>query len=268
MKTNFENEKNAQRFTGFADTYDKARPRVPYYPVKVIAEYLGKNAQTVVDLGSGTGLSTLVWQGNCDRVIGIEPSADMLKIAKEKENEFVSFKQGLGSSTGLESSIADVVICSQSFHWMNPNETLEEVNRILKHGGVFATVDCDWPPVMQWRVEREYMRLYKKVKKLELELDDVKNSFSRYSKDKHLENIKNSGYFRYCREIVFSNTEKCNASRLLNLVLSQGSLQTVYKLHNALIKEDIERFDQFLKDTLAENEFEIDFSYRMRIAVK
>lgn len=35
-------EKNTDRFTGFADLYENARPSVPEYPVKVICAYLGK----------------------------------------------------------------------------------------------------------------------------------------------------------------------------------------------------------------------------------
>ena len=57
-------KKNADRFTGFADTYDRARPAMPYYPVERITAYLGCRPDTVVDLGCGTGLSTLIWQGN------------------------------------------------------------------------------------------------------------------------------------------------------------------------------------------------------------
>lgn len=54
-------QKNADRFKGFADIYDSARPKMPTYPVKIIKRYLGRTPETVVDLGCGTGLSTLVF---------------------------------------------------------------------------------------------------------------------------------------------------------------------------------------------------------------
>lgn len=34
---------------------------MPTYPVKIIKRYLGRTPETVVDLGCGTGLSTLVF---------------------------------------------------------------------------------------------------------------------------------------------------------------------------------------------------------------
>ena len=72
------NQKNADRFKGFADVYDDARPTMPIHPINVIKRYLQKTPDTVIDLGCGTGLSTLSWKGHCKHVIGIEPSEEHL----------------------------------------------------------------------------------------------------------------------------------------------------------------------------------------------
>lgn len=261
-------QKNAERFKGFADIYDRARPSVPLYPVRVILRYLGNMPETVVDLGSGTGLSTVIWRDYASQIIGIEPSGDMRAAAQTKADDKVSFREGYGNATGLPDGCADAVVCSQSFHWMEPVSTLKEVDRILKNGGVFATIDCEWPPVASWEAEKAYMDLYGKVKKLEKELPDVADTFTRYDKDKHLENIKKSGYFRYTRELLFANTEKCDARRLIDLVLSQGSTQTVLRLHPDKIVEDIRKFEEKVTDLLGDTEFTVDFSYKMRIGVK
>ena len=45
-------EKNADRFTGFAEIYDEARPVMPTHTVSVITRYLGRRPINVVDLGS------------------------------------------------------------------------------------------------------------------------------------------------------------------------------------------------------------------------
>lgn len=263
-------KKNADRFTGFADTYDRARPAMPYYPVERITAYLGRRPDTVVDLGCGTGLSTLIWQGNCRLAIGIEPSEDMLRLAKERETADRRFQQGFGSDTGLPDACCDAVVCSRSFHWMEPVSTLREVNRILKPGGVFATVDCDWPPVIRWEAEQAYMTLYEKVRVLEKALPDVQDTFVRYEKEQRLANIRSSGYFRYCRELLFSNPERCTAERLMDLLFSQGSLHTLQKLHPEKLEAEIAAFRSAIAEIFPDPaaEFPIAFCYRMRIAVK
>jgi len=261
-------EKNAERFTGFADIYEKARPIVPEYPVRIICKYLGKKPNTVVDLGCGTGLSTVVWRSAADNVIGIEPSEDMISVARKKSSDNIKFVQAFGDNTMLADNSADVVVCSQSFHWMEPIATLKEVNRILRTNGVFATIDCDWPPVTLWQAEKAYMTLYNKISEIEKNTPEINNTFVRYSKDCHLKNIQNSGYFRYARELLFSNTEDCTAERFINIILSQGSLQTILKRSPELIEDDVEKFSSTIKSLFDKQTFDIDFCYRMRIGIK
>lgn len=143
----FNAKRNTDHFKGFANIYDDARPTMPEYVPQIITQYLGHQPDTIVDLGCGTGLSTLIWEGRCSRVIGIEPSEDMLNKALEKATDHMIFIKAFANETALDNEMADVIVCSQSFHWMEPTETLREINRILKPGGIFATVDCDWPPV-------------------------------------------------------------------------------------------------------------------------
>lgn len=185
-----------------------------------------------------------------------------------KETEGISFKKGFSGATGLENASVDAVVCSQSFHWMEPESTLAEVNRILKPGGVFATVDCDWPPVCHWQAEKAYTELFRKVLEIEETNPDVKNSFVRWNKEGHLANIRRSGVFTYAREIVFSNTEKCTSERLAELAKSQGGLQTILKKAPEMIEKDLVAFEKAVSATFGQDEFDIDFGYRMRIGVK
>lgn len=177
---------NAERFTGFADIYDQARPHLPAFPREVIRRYLGHAPDTVVDLGCGTGLSTAAWIGECRQVIGIEPSADMLGIAQKKAGEGIRFRQAFAHDTGLADGIADAIICSQSFHWMEPVSTLREVHRLLAPGGVFTTVDCDWPPMCGYEAEKAYQALFAQVRDIETGHPDIRSTFTRWEKEKHL----------------------------------------------------------------------------------
>ena len=110
----------------------------------------------------------------------------MLNEAKKKERDNLKFKQGFGEKTGLSESIADIVICVQAFHWMNPEITLKEVNRILKPNGIFAVINADYPPIINKKLEKIYLNIINKAKKKEHEFKEI----YLFKKDIKLEDIK------------------------------------------------------------------------------
>uniref|UniRef100_UPI001C2FFD80 class I SAM-dependent methyltransferase n=1 Tax=Lysinibacillus sp. GbtcB16 TaxID=2824761 RepID=UPI001C2FFD80 len=71
----------------------------------------------------------------------------------------LSFVKGYSHELDLAGDFADVITCSQSFHWMEPQSTLREFARVLRPGGVFAAYDCDWPPAFNWQVEEAFRKL-------------------------------------------------------------------------------------------------------------
>lgn len=268
-EVDFMNDKiNANRFSGFAGLYENVRPSVPDIACNILIDYLGKKPDTIVDLGCGTGLSTVIWEDKSEQVIGIDPSEDMLAEAKSKRNEHISFIKAFSDNTTLPDLIADIIVCSQSFHWMEPNATLTEVNRILKPGGIFAAIDCDWPPVCDWRAEKAYQAFMAKAHQIQRTNIEMRNSFRRWDKNEHLSNIKNSGYFRYSREVIFLGQERCSAERFSNIAFSQSAIQTILKTQPSLIEEEMNTFSKEIKAIFNESDFNIGFCYRMRIGVK
>lgn len=140
---------NIDRFTGFADGYDRNRPQAPQFVTRILRDYLGHRPARVADVGCGTGLSTFIWKDAADQIIGVEPSPDMLTLAKHKlalytDAPHISFEQGYSNTLPLPSSSVDIITCSQSFHWMEPTSTLKEAGRVLREGGIFAAYDCEW----------------------------------------------------------------------------------------------------------------------------
>lgn len=268
MKENL--QLNADRFLGFADVYDDARPKSPEKVPEIIIRYLEKTPELVVDLGCGTGLSTRVWSKVGKRVIGVEPSTDMIKTAKEKSSGLgnVEYINAFADNTGLEDNCADVITCSQAFHWMDPETTLNEVSRVLKEGGVFAVYDYDWPPICSLEAEMEYQKLFKKKKEIESTHPNVKDKFIRWGKDGHLSNIKKYGKFRYVREICFSVQESCNAKRFIASAFSHGGLQAIINANIAGIDPYLEDYKKRILEIFGDKEFKIEISYRMRIGVK
>lgn len=263
-------EHNAERFTGFAEEYDASRPHCPPYALKAIQNYLGRRPETVVDLGCGTGLSTIPWADYASRVIGVEPSGDMIAIARKKAEKIsgVEFRRAYASKTGLPDGCADAVTCSQSFHWMEPWSTLREVDRILKPGGVFAAYDCDWPPVCDRRAEEAWCSLEKTVREIGERFPSWQESDKRWIKDRHLESVRKSGYFSYVREIVFQNAEECTALRLISLAESRGGVQGLLKISPKLLEKPLAEFRKTILSLYCGTVFSVDFCYRMRVGVK
>ena len=68
---------------GFAAFYDRFRPQAPGALLQLLPTLLETDRlRLVVDLGSGTGLSTRIWADFADEVIGIEPQDAMRDFAE------------------------------------------------------------------------------------------------------------------------------------------------------------------------------------------
>ena len=81
---------NADRFTGeeYVNLYDKYRPNPPIEIIHQTLNYLNKpKANLVLDLGCGTGISTEVWSNFSEKIIGLDPSQEMVTVAKNKLSE-------------------------------------------------------------------------------------------------------------------------------------------------------------------------------------
>ncbi len=129
---------NKTRFSNRVADYIASRPG---YPSEVVA-YLESHAgfsptHTLIDLGSGTGLSSIPFLQAGYRVIGVEPNADMRHAADELLAEFDQFSS-VGTSaeaTGLAEASADIAIAGQAFHWFNRTAVSAEMQRVLKPNG-------------------------------------------------------------------------------------------------------------------------------------
>jgi ubiquinone/menaquinone biosynthesis C-methylase UbiE len=237
---------NVERFSGFASLYDQYRPEPPAILSGVLTQWAKlARLQLVVDLGSGTGLSTRYWQNKAEQVIGIEPSADMRRQAEtQAAAQNISYREGFSHQTGLPDHCAQIVTCSQSLHWMEPQATFLEAARILCAGGVFAAYDYDWPPTTgNWEADAAYEACIKQVRECEKDYRSP-TPVRQWDKPHHLSRMQASGCFRYTKEIVLHHIDRGNAERFVGLLLSQGNVMTLLK---AGFREDQLRIDEFRK---------------------
>jgi SAM-dependent methyltransferase len=258
---------NAERFSGFADLYDRVRPTPPPLLADIVCGYAGVDRPAVVDLGSGTGLSTRWIAGWASAVVGVEPSEDMRQTAIAQNDVLsVSYVDGWAHDTGLPDECADVAIASQALHWMEPESTFAEVARLLRPGGVFAAIDCDWPPsVGSSRAEAAWEACRARVR---AHGDGLTESVvSRWSKDGHLARMVESARFTWCREVVVSHTDQGDAARFVALLESQGDYQTLRKHGVDERSVGVDEFAREVAVAFGDRPRPFWWSYRMQLGV-
>jgi ubiquinone/menaquinone biosynthesis C-methylase UbiE len=260
-------------WTGKASSYDRARPTPPPALLDLLTQVIGMpHPALVVDLGSGTGLSTTIWGERAERVIGIEPNVDMRNRAihnleSSPSAAQIEYREGVAHQTGLPDGCADIVTAAQAFHWMEPTETLAEIVRIMRPGGLFAAYDYDWPPTLHWELERVYQEVAKRFDEVLQERGEASN-LQRWSKETHLERMRESGYFRFAREVLLHHIEQGDSTRFIEMTLTNGYS---HQFQLKTITEQEIRFDRLRSaalHALGSEPIPWYFSYRVRIGIK
>lgn len=210
---------------GFAADFDRYRPRPP----SVLRELLpalagGGRPKLVVDLGSGTGLSTRPWADVAEAVVGVEPNVAMRRFAERATPvENVRYLETSAYATGLPDASADIVTAAQSLQWMRPRDVFPEVGRILRAGGVFCAYNYSVFQTPLWDAATAFdlVQERKRELRLRLGLDDAPSAPPR------LEWLGDSGAFRYARELLLHSVEQGDGERLIGFALSEGSMRTL-----------------------------------------
>ncbi len=214
-------------WTGKASSYDRVRPAPPSTLFDLLTQLIQMpHPALVVDLGSGTGLSTTPWGERAQQVIGIEPNADMRTLAAHKSADLpsaprVEYRAGFAHQTGLPDACADIVTAAQSFHWMEPTSTLAEVARILRPGGLFAAYDYDWPPAIHWELDRLTLEVGQRLISL-VQAHGHAQELKIWPQNKSLNPLRESGQFRFTREVLLHHIEYGNAARFLEMAQSSA----------------------------------------------
>jgi SAM-dependent methyltransferase len=250
---------------GFAAGYDRHRPRTPAALIDTLCRYARvERPALVVDLGCGTGLSTRAWSGRAHRIVGVEPNPAMLAAAEEAPG--VEYRQAFAQDTGLDEATADIVTCSQSLHWMDPEPTFAEAARTLRPGGLFAAYDYDWPPVIDPEVDEAY-DAYQGRRAEMRRLRAIQRGGDRWDKSRHLERMRESGRFRFCREILLHSIEQGSADRVVGFAYSLG-LPAAIDDPELEAEIRVTELEEVARRVLGDRTVPFLFGYRVRVGIR
>jgi len=243
--------------SNFVALYDRVRPGPPRNLLHLIVQLSGgERPSLVVDLGAGTGKSTVAWAPYAVQVVGIEANPQMLVRARRASN--VTFRKTSADATGLKSGSADVVTCSQSFHWMKPKSTIHEIARIMRRGAVFAAYDYALPPLIDPAVDQAFDSV----------LDWARLNPRHPPTTLYRKNLERSGRFRWVREFGMEGFDEGNAKRVIDIAKSLASVS--YRLESAHGRRVPEwtRFVRTASRTLGQSRKRFWWTYGVVLAVK
>jgi ubiquinone/menaquinone biosynthesis C-methylase UbiE len=119
-------------------------------------------SEIVLDIGCGSGAAVRAVANTLTtgHVTGIDPTPKMLEIAtkltvKDSHCQRVTFLLAGAENIPVESESCDLVFAVNTLHhWVNVNDGLNEVLRILKPSGRFVSVDDLWEESIEYNKEQ------------------------------------------------------------------------------------------------------------------
>jgi ubiquinone/menaquinone biosynthesis C-methylase UbiE len=179
-------------------------------PRRIIMSMIPNGEVHILDMCCGTLSNTIsiAKERPNVKVMGLDLSMDMLRVARKKQNklqlENISLKCADATKTGLKNQSFDYIIIGLVLHESSPeliSGVLHEAHRLLKDNGHLIVLE--WEPPKKYRQKLKYFPLYVG------EIMNCKTFKQFYIKDKEL----------YFKEYGFQVEQKeyCNYSIVLNM---------------------------------------------------
>jgi len=230
--------KNTERFSNRVEHYIRYRPHYPQAIIPALAAITGLTPHAVVaDIGAGTGISSLPFLENGNKVLGVEPNREMREAAEKALQRYANFTAIAGSAehTMLPDACADLIVAGQAFHWFNQAAAKTEFRRIARGHGWAALI---------WN-QRETATGFEK---------DYERLVERYAIDYKITNHRNIGRKQIaaffapaaCREQSFPNAQLFDFQGLKGRLLSASyAPDAAHPSYMAMIRELEEIFYRY-----------------------
>lgn len=124
-------------FGNLNKNYSEARQGFPDKVVAHFWDFAPTSNSIILDVGCGTGISTrqLIKPGVI--LYGSDKAPEMIKLANEKRSSQIIYLIASANQLPFSNEYVDAVTAFSAFHWFSDKESITEIKRVLKKGGVF-----------------------------------------------------------------------------------------------------------------------------------
>jgi SAM-dependent methyltransferase len=136
----------ALSFGAVAQDYDRFRPGPPR---EALSWLLPVPGGTAVEIGAGTGAFTRLLVNHVRRVIAVEPDRRMAEVLAHQVPG-ASTVAGRAEELPLGDTVADAVVGSSMWHWVDQEQAAFEAARVLRPGGVLGLLWSGWDRSEPW----------------------------------------------------------------------------------------------------------------------
>lgn len=150
-------EQVAKMFDNISDNYDNLNRVISFgvdvkWRKKILKMVSAKNPSKVLDIATGTGdLAILLSNTNAEKIIGLDISAGMLEVGKQKiaqKNLSDRIEMVLGDSEKIpfeDNSFDAITVAFGIRNFENLELGLSEILRVLKPNGIFVILETSVP---------------------------------------------------------------------------------------------------------------------------
>ena len=131
------------KFGNLGKRYDEARQGFPQETIDRFWRLVGHEQPRVLDLGCGTGISTRQLVRPGAKLFGADNDPEMIRIAERKVDSEITYCVAPANCLPFSSETFDAVTAFSAFHWFCDKDSVQEIQRVLKPGGIFFVVNKD-----------------------------------------------------------------------------------------------------------------------------
>lgn len=142
-----------------AAKYQSARPGHPSKIVTKVLDFLKEGYKgpltRALDVGCGSGLSTINLVPHFSSVLGTDLSEAMIQQARQTHSQpGLEFLTGGADSLPCPDGSVQVVMVGRAIHYFNQETFFKEVDRVLSPGGVLAYYSVHFPTVLNPAIDK------------------------------------------------------------------------------------------------------------------